>query len=145
MKIKTYFFLGLFLITGGLAFTDGRDAGMEPADGFFLPKGNPEAGEKAFADLKCNACHWVQNNTNFKPPVALRVGPTLGKKQADYAPGWIANSIVSPSHTIAVNSGGQAEGSELSEMGDFTETMSLRQLIDVVAYIEALGDKEPAA
>lgn len=119
----------------------GSDEGLVPADGFFLPEGNPKAGKIAFNQLKCNFCHWVENDLELPPPVAERGGPLLGKKQADYAPGWIANSIVSPSHTIARNSNGVSEGGQLSRMGDLTEAMTVRQLIDIVAYIRSLGEK----
>ena len=63
----------------------------------------------------------------------------LGPKQAAYAPGWIANSIVSPSHTIARNFEGEYEEGELSRMGDFSDVMTVRQMIDLVAYIKSLG------
>ena len=133
--------LMIFCFTNSLVFAN-RDEGMTPADGFFLPQGNAQAGERAFARLKCNSCHWVQNNIDLNVPVAEKVGPMLGSKQAGYSPGWIANSIVSPSHTIAINSGGEAEGSELSRMGDFRDTMTVRELTDIVTYIQSLDDEE---
>lgn len=140
MKIKTGLFLFSLLIISSLSFAN-RDENMQPADGLFIPYGDPVAGEKAFTELKCTSCHWVQNKANLNPPVAEKIGPVLGKKQAGYAAGWIANSIISPSHTIAVDSNGESDGSELSRMGDFTETMTVRQMIDIVAYIKSL-DKE---
>lgn len=141
MKFKTALFLAAFLMVSGVCFGINRDEKMQPADGFFLPQGDPAAGEKAFSELKCNSCHWVQNNVDLNPPVAEKLGPVLGKKQAGYAAGWIANSIISPSHTIAAGTDGQAEGSDLSLMGDFTEEMTVRQMIDIVAYIKSLGEK----
>ncbi len=141
MKIKIGLFLVLILIASGLCFAN-RDENMEPGDGFFLPKGNPAAGQKAFTELKCNTCHWVENNIDLKPPVAQKAGPMLGDKQANYSAGWIANSIVSPSHTIARNFDGEFEAGELSRMGDFSEVMTVRQMIDIVAYIKSLGKQE---
>ncbi len=141
MKIKTGLFLILLLIASGLCLAS-RDENMEPADGFFLQKGNPAAGQKAFTELKCNACHWVENDAGLNPPVVEKAGPMLGAQQADYSAGWIANSIISPSHTIAPNFEGKYEKGELSRMGDFSETMTVRQMIDIAAYIKSLGGKE---
>ena len=142
MKIRIFCLaavLGLTLIP--LSHAD-RDEGMTPAEGFFLPKGNPEAGKKAFVRLKCTSCHWVQNEMDLSQPVTAKAGPMLGDQQARYSAGWITNSIVSPSHTIALDSNGKAENSELSRMGDFTEVMTVRQLIDIVAYIQSLDDRK---
>ena len=143
MKIKAGLFLFLLLSASALSFAD-RDENMEPAEGFFLQKGDPAAGQKAFEVLKCNTCHWVQNNENLNPPIVQKAGPMIGSKQADYEAGWIANSIVSPSHTIAPNFQGEYEESQLSRMGDFSETMTVRQMMDIVAYIKSLGDKASA-
>lgn len=142
MKIRhALFILAALSIPAGILLGN-RDDNMEPARAFFLQKGNAEAGKKAFADLKCFACHQVQGAKEFPAPPAAKPGPVLSKKQAGYAAGWIANSIVSPSHTIALNSEGTAEGSDLSRMGDFTDTMTVRQMMDLVAYIQSLGSDE---
>src|SRR3989338_5288895 len=93
-----------------------RDEGMTPADGLFLPEGDPVAGRDAFVKLKCASCHWVANDTEFAGPVADKTGPLLGYRQAGYSVGWLANSIVTPSHTIAVGSNGLAEEGKLSRM-----------------------------
>ena len=144
MKIKkAVLFLAVLLLSSGLCFAN-RDENMEPAKGFFLPKGDAAAGKKAFMDLKCFTCHQVENSSGFNHPLAAKPGPVLGKKQADYANGWIANSIVSPSHTIAFDSSAAAEDAQLSPMGDFTETMTVRQMIDLVAYIRSLGGEKLA-
>ncbi len=139
MKVKAGLFFMMILIVCGLCYAN-RDENMEPAEGFFLPKGNPAAGLKAFTELKCSACHWVENNIDLDPPVSEKAGPMLGHKQAEYSAGWIANSIVSPSHTIAANFDGEIEESDLSRMGDYSEIMTIRQMIDIVAYIKSLGD-----
>lgn len=116
-----------------------RDANMEPASDFFLPKGNPEAGRKAFKDLQCNACHGIENDPELANPSGL--GPLLGAQQAAYSSGWIANSMVSPSHTIALGAEDQGED-EPSLMGDFKDRMTVQQLIDLTAYLKSLGPKQ---
>lgn len=134
-------FLMLISLFGTPALAN-RDDNMVPAHGFFLPKGDIAAGKKAFADLKCNTCHSVKNAPDLESTVKVKAAPELGKRQAHYSRGWIANSIVSPSHTIVYDSDGMAPDSELSRMGDFTETMTVRQLIDLVEYIKSLDKKE---
>lgn len=133
----------LFLATTGILLAMNRDEGMEPAENFFLPQGDPEAGRKAFSDLKCTSCHWAANEVDLSAPVAEKPGPMLGDKQAHYTSGWIANSIVSPSHTIAYGSHGEADDSELSRMGDFKDVMTVRQLIDIVSYIQSMKQEYP--
>ena len=140
MKIKTGLFLFLLLLIAGAHCFANRDENMEPAEGFFLPGGNPAAGQKAFADLKCFTCHQVEKSAEFLGP-ASKKGPVLGGKQADYPSGWIANSIVSPAHTLVPDSYAEVETDELPEMNDFTEKMTVRQMIDIVAYIKSLGEK----
>ena len=71
--------LMIFCFTKSPLFAN-RDEGMAPADGFFLPQGNAKTGEQAFGRLKCNSCHWVQNNIDLNVPVAEKVGPMLGSK-----------------------------------------------------------------
>ncbi len=118
-----------------------KDEGMHPASGFFLPEGDAVKGRAAFDRLKCATCHRVENDAAFAPPVAAQEAPKLGARQARYSRGWIANSIVTPSHTIAWDSDGKADESDLSRMGDFTEAMTVRELIDLVTYIKSLGRK----
>lgn len=144
MKIKIGLTVMTLCLVSTLVFAN-RDEGMMPAEGFFLQQGDPQAGEAAFARLRCDACHWVRNNMNLQAPVADKIGPLLGPKQAGYEAGWIANSIVTPSHTIAIRSNGEADESELSRMGDFTETMTVKELMNLVAFLQTLDDEDPDA
>ena len=47
-------------------------------------------------------------------------------------------SIFAPSHEISANLRGPRED-ELSPMGDFSEAMTIRQFIDLVAYLRSLA------
>lgn len=134
-------FAALFLNLAVTPAFANRDTKMEPADGFFLQKGDSAAGEKAFKDLKCFACHTVENSSEFNTPALGKPAPMLGKKQASYASGWIADSIVSPSHRLAPDSYAEVENDELPIMPDFTDTLTIRQMMDLVAYIKSLGEE----
>ncbi len=140
MRRRKFFLIGMavFFLSVPVLWAAGKDEGMHPANGFFIPEGDAVKGRAAFERLKCATCHRVEKDAAFTPPVASKPAPKLGAKQAHYSRGWIANSIVSPSHTIVWDSDGKAEDSELSRMGDFTETMTVRELIDLVAYIKSL-------
>ncbi len=135
MRFRFY----LAVLTGLMVFSGGvlanRDQNMEPAKAFFLPKGDAAAGRKAFKEIQCLSCHNVAGDAEFSASSGL--GPELGRKQADYTAGWIANSIVSPSHTIALEAEDKGDDAP-SLMGDFTDKMTVRQMIDLVAYIKSL-------
>jgi mono/diheme cytochrome c family protein len=42
-----------------------------------LPKGDVQAGRKAFQDLKCHVCHRVSGESGFAAPIAELRGPDL--------------------------------------------------------------------
>jgi len=130
--------LGMLLILV-LAGSIGLATEPEPlieADGFFLPIGDPESGKKAFTELKCISCHQVMADPDLPPPTASPPGPMLGTFDAFHTPGELADAIVSPSHHFAVPEG-RTQGGELSRMGDFRDVMTVRQLIDIVAYLKS--------
>jgi mono/diheme cytochrome c family protein len=103
---------------------------------FTLPAGDPEAGRTAFVALSCTSCHGVSGENGFPGPVSANRGPTLGAYQGQQTPERLARSIVFPSHEISANVR-DTEGS-LSPMGDFSEAMTVRQFLDIIAYIRSL-------
>jgi mono/diheme cytochrome c family protein len=105
--------------------------------GFRLPEGDPRRGEAVFVALKCNGCHQVTGthlpSPVADPPVPVALGGDTFTPRTD---GELVAAIVHPSHSLAggyrpqeVASGG------LSRMGDFSESMTVRDLIDVVAFL----------
>jgi hypothetical protein len=97
-----------------------------------VPAGDAVAGRQAFHDLKCYACHNVPGDADMPKPYSYHRGPDIGPRQADQPPEMLADSIVSPSHVLPP---GEKGGS--SPMGNYRSTMTVEQLIDVVAYIRA--------
>lgn len=136
MKSMSLVMAFALLILSGTAYAVNRDEGMQPAEGMFLPEGDAKAGREAYLLLKCNACHAVYND-NLPAPVSEKTGPVLGLAQMDYALGWLASAIVTPSHTLSTGEAGLSEGGQQSRMGDFSETMTVRQLIDILAYLKS--------
>jgi len=111
--------------------TDGYKTTM-----LMLPEGDPDAGREAFVALACASCHTVAWDSDLPAPVSPTPGPELGLDPAQLGPGGIATSIVAPSHKVAAKFQ-RSDGR--SPMVDYTGTMTVRQLADVVAYLERQG------
>jgi sulfur-oxidizing protein SoxX len=109
---------------------------LEPA----LPSGDPVAGKKAFVDLGCNQCHEVYGGDVPKPNADPVVPAYLGGN-AVQAPSreQLIREIIDPSHRIAP---GWAEdlvrsGNRSRMPDDYSEAMTVRQLTDIVAFLES--------
>jgi len=103
-----------------------------------LPEGDPPAGREAFVSLGCASCHGVAWDAELPQPVATVDAPQLGFEQAGYSSGLLATSIISPSHHVSTELATRSEDG-LSPMADFTESMTVRQMVDIVAYLQARG------
>ncbi len=103
-----------------------------------LPVGDPDAGRQAFLSLGCTTCHTVAWDTELPAPVSATSGPELGLDVAKPGLGGLATSIVAPSHHVSEKYGASGDGGR-SPMVDYTATMTIRQLADIVAYLERQG------
>ena len=114
-------------------------AGQKSGAGFRLPDGDPAAGKVAFEELKCHQCHRVQGvelpAPTVKPPVPVVLGGEIPHVKTD---GDIVTSIINPSHRIsaAFKSEEVTQPDGTSRMPDLTKTMTVRQLVDVVAFLQ---------
>jgi hypothetical protein len=110
-----------------------------------LPTGNIEAGRQAFLDLKCVVCHRVAGEATFPAPVSETQGPELDRTLGRRPASEVANAITVPSHSMSVRTSDDVkkrlEGMLLSPMGDFTRSMTIRQLADLVSYLTSLETK----
>jgi hypothetical protein len=128
------------VLAAGLAFAAAACVqSRKSSAGFHLPDGDPQRGRQVFADLRCDACHRVDGvklrDPVAHPPVPVVLGGVVGFPKTD---GELAASIIDPSHRTApgyrlaeVRSGG------LSRMGDFSEQMTVRELTDLVAFLQS--------
>lgn len=123
-----------------------------------LPQGDPERGRVVFAEKGCNACHRVMGESFAEPvadpPVPVMLGNPSNRKSRRY----IAESIIYPSHEMArpqpratgdpamvvdrpvyanIQSGG------LSRMGSYNDYLTVREWLDLVAYLEAMQNRNP--
>lgn len=104
-----------------------------------LPKGSADGGRQAFIDLRCTACHEVAGDSTLPRPVSSSPGPTLGAAQPGRPPGSLATAIVAPSHSMSIATSPETRANVegvLSPMGDYSDTMAVRQLLDLIAYLE---------
>jgi mono/diheme cytochrome c family protein len=105
--------------------------------GFHFPEGDAARGRAVFERARCGTCHGVAGHAFPAPianPEAIRFTQETAAKSADE----LAQSIVSPSHQISGGASGVAEGGELSRMGDFSESLSVRDVADLVAFLKTI-------
>ena len=121
------------LFTFGCSYEATR---LEPA----LPAGDPVAGKKAFVDLGCNQCHEVYGGDVARPTADPAVPAYLGGNAIEAPPReHLIREIIDPSHKIAP---GWAEdlvrsGNRSRMPDDYSEVMTVRQLTDIVAFLES--------
>jgi L-cysteine S-thiosulfotransferase len=107
--------------------------------GFRLPDGDATAGRQAFIDLSCSTCHRV---AGIAPPqhatsvASIALGGATTRVRTY---GELVTSIINPSHRIAVvsePSAVSADGKSLMELAALNERMTVRQLTDLVAFLQ---------
>jgi L-cysteine S-thiosulfotransferase len=119
--------------------------GRKSAVGFHLPEGDIEKGRAAFAELRCHTCHYV-HDVDFPAPVADPPVPVVlgGGVAAPRTDGYLVAAIIDPSHRVPGHyRAGTVRSGKLSRMGDYSETMTVRQLIDLVAFLQSTYEVLP--
>jgi hypothetical protein len=92
-------------------------------------------------DLKCTACHAVAAEPDFPRPVSANPGPLIGPETARNDPSYLAAAIMTPSHAISSNISPEVRANiegVLSPMGDFSRVMTVRQMVDLYAYLRSM-------
>ena len=102
---------------------------------FTFPKGDAAKGKAVFEKFECHYCHEVRGE-NFPSPTEH--APELSQMGGLHPLEFFAESIMNPNAVVPKNYR-DAEGQ--SPMSDFTEKMTVRELIDVSAYIASLRPK----
>lgn len=126
----------LSIIAGLLVATlvSGCLPGPKSSEGFRLPDGDAKKGEQAFLDLKCNRCHTVEG-VELPPPRVFNL--TLGGETTRVKTyGELVTSIINPSHVLSQQYKKQMVDAKESPMLDLTKDMSVRQVIDLVAFLQ---------
>src|SRR5262245_53649244 len=114
--------------------TGGVPAGWK----FLLPQGDAAQGRRVFVALECFACHEVKGEDFLRTMETTRgPGPELTDMGAHHPAEYFAASIVNPNRVVVAGSGYTGPDG-LSTMPDYSEQLSARGLIDLVAYLKAL-------
>jgi mono/diheme cytochrome c family protein len=107
---------------------------------FLVPPGDPARGREAFVAMECYACHAVSGEDFPKTSKrAQEPGPELTGMGGHHPAEYFAESILNPNRVI-VQGSGYTSTDGLSKMPDYAEVMTVRQLVDVVAYLKSLKD-----
>jgi L-cysteine S-thiosulfotransferase len=108
--------------------------------GFHLPDGDVARGQTVFLDMKCNACHRVAGldlpAPTVSPAVPVVIGGDLPYTKTD---GELVTAIIDPSHEIAPGFKDELvkRGADTSRMPDYGQLMTVRQMIDLVAFLHS--------
>ena len=137
----------IWCMAGFVALSIACGSGRHSPAGFRLPDdGDPARGKVAFAALECHTCHEVSGmdlpRPTIQPPVPVVLGGEVNREMTD---GYLVAAIINPNYQFAVyprtriTSGGQ------SRMPSYADRISVRQLTDVVAFLQANYQVRPPA
>lgn len=111
---------------------------------FSWPKGDPAKGREAFAKLECYSCHEVKGEKFPAPTEEGKVGPELSAMGPLHDPDYFAEALINPSAVIEQGKGFEApDGS--SKMPSFNDSMTVQELVDLVAFLRSLKPPTGAA
>jgi Cu/Ag efflux protein CusF len=99
---------------------------------FTMPKGDPIKGKAVFEKFECYYCHAVRGE---QFPAPTENAPELSQMGPMHPVDFFAESIMNP-NAVVPKAYRQSDGK--SPMTDFTEKMTVRELIDVSAYVASL-------
>ncbi len=122
----------------GAALLTGCDSGPKSGRGFRLPDGDPAKGKEAFIALQCNTCHTVAG-VELPPAVSpSKIQVVIGGEVAKIKTyGELVTAVINPSHDLAAGFDPAKYGTgKTSPMPDYTQAMTARQLIDIVAFLQ---------
>jgi mono/diheme cytochrome c family protein len=105
---------------------------------FLVPPGDVTQGRKVFVALECFACHAVQGE-DFPQASKTRPdsGPVLTGMGSHHPPEYFAESIVNPNRVVVLGPGFTGQDG-LSKMPDYSDSLTIKQLVDLVAYLKSL-------
>lgn len=111
--------------------------GRHSPAGFRLPEtGDIARGQGAFEQLRCWSCHTVEGVEMPAPTVANAV-PLGGAVRELRTDGYLVTSIIHPSHKLANQPVEQIAVDGESKMPDYSESMTVRQLVDLVSFLQS--------
>ena len=132
-------------ILGIVLLAAGCNAGPKSSRGFTLPDGDAERGKVTFQQLQCHACHTVAGDQlaewEGESELTVQLGGEVTRVKTY---GELVTSIINPSHRLATGYPTQdvtVEGE--SKMKNYNDVMTVSQLVDLVAYLQAHYEVRP--
>ncbi len=112
--------------------------GVPPGWQFTLPEGDPVAGREVFVAVQCYTCHTIAGE-EFPPvkPAERAPAPDLTRVGALHPAAYLAEAILNPS-AVVVEGPGYADADGFSNMPNFADVLTVRQWLDLVAYLQSL-------
>jgi mono/diheme cytochrome c family protein len=105
---------------------------------FTLPAGDAARGRQVFADLECYKCHRIAGESFPAAELGSRdAGPDLTGMGAGHSAEYFAESILSP-NAVIVTGPGHTGPDGLSTMPGYADSLSVAQLVDLVAFLKSL-------
>lgn len=140
-RVQLLFLLVLLFpaaIAGFVAF-----AADLPAGSLALPAGDPAAGRAVFLKMQCNHCHMLtgKQSEGVALPVTSTPAPLLNSDVAKKDQGSLVTSVLNPSHVIE-SKGAVGRLGKLSPMGSFAHVLTVRELVDLVAFLQAIEETD---
>lgn len=134
MEMRALPLLPLLLILSACGLQDPKSA-----SGFRLPDGDVKAGRTAFVQLRCHVCHQVEG-IDVRPEGTGAVSVPIGGDTLRVKTyGDLVTSIINPSHRIAPGTDPASVapgGRSLMENAQLNDVMTVRQLVDLVAFLQ---------
>ena len=115
-----------------------RSGGVPPGWKFALPSGDAAKGRQVFADLECYKCHAIQGQSfPATGGDAKNVGPALTGMGGQHPSEYFAESILAP-NAVILDGPGYTGPDGKSIMPSFADSLSVTQLVDLVAFLKSL-------
>src|SRR5438128_5594902 len=117
-----------------------RSGGVPRGWKFTLPAGDPAKGRQVFADLECYKCHATRGERfPASGGDAKNVGPELTGMGSHHPTEYLAESILAP-NAVILDGPGYVGPDGTSTMPSYAGSLSVTQLLDLVAYLKSLTD-----
>jgi sulfur-oxidizing protein SoxX len=126
-------------------FLSGCDSDAQSARGFSLPKGDPDAGKIVYTNMQCNSCHKLAGIDQLPETEDNKISVQLGGKvSVKKTYGQLVASVINPSHRIAHRFDPQnTDATGQSKMRNYNDVMTVKQLIDLVSFLESNYELKP--
>jgi sulfur-oxidizing protein SoxX len=135
------------LAVGFFRFSDAQlpghsDHGTPVGWRFTWPAGDPARGWDVFAKYECFSCHEIRGERFPVPKEAGNVGPELAAMGPAHEAGYFVEAVINPNAVVERGKGYEAaDGS--SKMPSFNDTLTVQELLDLVAYLKTLRPSPP--